>query len=68
MLQRSTIYSAVKDVMFALASILELKHVYCMSVFYLLTQIIKSDYVKLIIDCRFPSGKHIAHMEGSIIN
>lgn len=54
--------------MFALASILELKHVYCMSVFYLLTQIIKSDYVKLIVDYRFPSGKHIAHMEGSIIN
>ena len=73
-LQRSKIYSTVKGVMFASPSILEVKQLYVyvlfaqMSVFCLLTQIIKSDYVKLIIDCRFPSGKHIAHMKGSSIN
>lgn len=77
MLQRSGIYSTVNDTIFILSTVIDLKHVYCISVsfrlaqmyvFSLLTQIIKSDYVKLIIDFRFPSGKHIAHVKGSIIN
>lgn len=77
MLQRSNIYSTVNDIIFILSTVIDLKHVYCISVFFrlaqmsvfsLLTQIIKSDYVKLIIDFRFPSGKHIAHVKGSIIN
>lgn len=45
-----------------------LLYVCVLSEFSFLTWIIKNDHVKLIIDFRFPSGEHMAHMKRSIIN